>query len=98
MRLCNRCRELGRICAACAVVLFVSGHDPHTQEDQKQGPEREVRPVTVASSTSSNMAATDWIVVPERRGGSAFRHRRREAGPLRTRQIEFVQNAYQVAK
>jgi hypothetical protein len=64
VRLCDRCRQLGYFCAACTVALFVSGHDPHTHEDQKQGPPREVRTVTVTASTSANLSATDWIVVP----------------------------------
>jgi hypothetical protein len=64
MRFCKRCRELGYFCAACTVAFFVSGHDPHTHEDQKQAPPREVRAVTVVASTSANMAVTDWIVVP----------------------------------
>jgi hypothetical protein len=65
MRLCNRCRELGRICAVCAA-LFAGApgaHDLHTHEDQKQGPPREMRSVTV-STTASTTATTDWIVLP----------------------------------
>jgi hypothetical protein len=64
MRLCNRCRELGLICAACAAVVFGSAaHDLHTHEDQKQGPPRMVRALP-ASTTSSAAATTAWIVVP----------------------------------
>jgi hypothetical protein len=63
MRICKRCRELGRICAACAIFLF-GAHDLHNHEDQKQGPPREVRNVTIVASTTSNLSATEWIIVP----------------------------------
>ena len=64
MRVCKRCREFGYMCLACASVLLgVSVTDPHSHEDQKQGPPREVRAMTVSSTTAST-SATDWIVLP----------------------------------
>jgi hypothetical protein len=64
MRVCKRCRELGYMCPACASLLLgVSGHDPHTHDDQKQGPPRQVRALAV-SSTASSTSAMGWIVVP----------------------------------
>jgi hypothetical protein len=62
MRLCERCREIGR--AAClACVVLVGAHDLHTHEEPKSGPPK-VRTVSVVSSTSDTMNVGIWTVVP----------------------------------
>jgi hypothetical protein len=62
MRICERCRKLGCVCAACGVVLFAA-HDAHTHEDQKSGPPQ-ARTISVAASTASTPGNLTWIAVP----------------------------------